>query len=123
MRNSKQRDAVLDVLKACRDHPTADIIYSRVREKIPNISLGTVYRNLGQLCSEGMIIAIGIGEDRVHYDGNPLEHVHFYCKSCGGIFDFDYDSGISNMLAQKGCEIHSCKIVYDGICENCRDNK
>ncbi len=122
MRNSKQRDAVLEVLKSCCDHPTADVIYERVREKIPNISLGTVYRNLGQLCSEGAIIAIGTGEDRVHYDGNACEHIHFYCKKCCRLADFEFDSEISQKLKGMGCEIHSAKIVYDGICKNCRDS-
>ncbi len=122
MRNSKQRDAILQVLHSCCDHPTADIIYQRVKEKIPNISLGTVYRNLGQLCSEGMIIAIGTGEDKAHYDGNAGEHIHFYCKRCGEITDFEINSGVALQLAGMGCEIHSAKIVYDGICKNCRDS-
>ncbi len=122
MRSSKQRDAVLEVLKNCCDHPTADIIYERVREKIPNISLGTVYRNLGQLCSEGLIIAVETGEDKVHYDGNPCEHIHFYCKKCCNITDFEIESEIGKKLTEIGCEIHSAKIVYDGICKNCRDS-
>ncbi len=122
MRSSKQRDAILEVLKGCCDHPTADIIYSRVKEKIPNISLGTVYRNLGQLCCEGMIIAIETGEEKLHYDGNAGEHIHFYCKKCKEITDFSFGSDISGKLKNTGCEIHSAKLVYDGICKNCRDN-
>ncbi len=122
MRNSKQRDAVLEVLKNCCDHPTADVIYDRVREEIPNISLGTVYRNLAKLCSEGYIIAIPTGEDKIHYDGNFEEHIHFYCKKCGTLTDFNFGNEIADKLSQMGCEIHSAKIVYDGICKNCRDN-
>ncbi len=122
MRSSKQRDAILEVLVNCQDHPTADIIYNRVKEKIPNISLGTVYRNLGQLCSEGLIISIGTGEDKIHYDGNADEHIHFYCKKCGDILDFMLDSTVADELKKMGCEIHSAKIVYDGICKNCRDS-
>ncbi len=122
MRSSKQRDAILNVLKNCYDHPTADIIYERVKEKIPNISLGTVYRNLGQLCSEGLIIAIGVGEDKIHYDGNSGEHIHFYCKKCCKLTDFNVKSNVAEQLVSNGCEIHSAKIVYDGICRKCRDN-
>ncbi len=122
MRSSKQRDAVLEVLKNCCDHPTADIVYERVKEKIPNISLGTVYRNLGQLLGEGLIISVEIGENRVHYDGNPEEHIHFYCKSCCEITDIEYNSGILNHIKNMGFEPHSAKIVYDGYCNKCRDN-
>ena len=82
MRSSRQRDAVLEVLRSSCDHPTADIIFERVRAEIPNISLGTVYRNLGQLKDEGFITVVESSDTKVHYEGNLTEHIHFLCKNC-----------------------------------------
>ena len=73
MRSSKQRDAVLAVVKAACDHPTADMIFERVREQIPNISLGTVYRNLALLESMGDVVKISTNADSDRFDGNDLK--------------------------------------------------
>lgn len=120
MRSSRQRDAVLEVLQNSCDHPTADVIFERVREKIPNISLGTVYRNLGQLKDEGLITVVESSDTKVHYEGNLTEHIHFLCKKCNNITDVFCKSAIPDELLKMGFEIESQKTVYYGICKNCR---
>lgn len=120
MRSSRQRDAVLEVLRTSCDHPTADVIFERVREKIPNISLGTVYRNLGQLKDEGIITVVESSDKKVHYERNLTEHIHFLCKKCNNITDIFCKSAIPEELLNMGFEIESQKTVYYGICKNCR---
>ncbi len=93
-RKSKQRDAIINELCSRYDHPTAMELYLSVREQIPNLSLGTLYRNLSQLEENGMIIRIPDGAtDR--FDGNVNPHAHFKCLSCGNVYDlmsFNNDS-------------------------------
>ena len=87
MRYSSQRDTVLKVVKAARDHPTADTIYSRVRAELPKISLGTVYRNLSLLSDMGLITTLETLDKSIHYDGNTDSHSHFICERCSKIID------------------------------------
>ncbi len=122
MRSSRQRDAVLEVLRSSCDHPTADMIFERVRTEIPNISLGTVYRNLGQLKDEGFITVVESSDTKVHYEGNLTEHIHFLCKKCHNITDVWCKSPVPSQLAKMGLQVESQKTVYYGVCKNCRDN-
>ncbi|MBR0536253.1 MAG: transcriptional repressor [Clostridia bacterium] len=122
MRSSKQRDAVLKVLRESCDHPTADMIYERVKEIIPNISLGTVYRNLGQLKDEGLITIVESSDTKVHYEGNLTDHIHFLCKSCCEITDVFCTPTVPAALADLGLQVESQKTVYYGVCNTCRDN-
>lgn len=122
MRSSRQRDAVLEVLRASYDHPTADMIFERVREQIPNISLGTVYRNLGQLKDEGFITVVESSDTKVHYEGNLTEHIHFLCKRCNNITDVWCKSEVPTELSEMGLQVESQKTVYYGVCKNCCDD-
>lgn len=85
-RKSKQRDAIINELCSRYDHPTAMELYLSVREVIPNLSLGTLYRNLSQLEENGMVLRIPDGAtDR--FDGNTNPHAHFKCITCGKVYD------------------------------------
>lgn len=123
MRNSKQRDAILEVLRSSFDHPTADVVHERVRAKIPDISLGTVYRNLKQLEESGFITVVEGSDSKVHYEGHLEQHFHFFCECCSRITDVFCEAvvpaGIKE-LENKGFLIHSEKTVYYGICNDCR---
>ena len=74
MRYSRQREIIYDIIKGRCDHPTADMIYNSAREIEPNISLGTVYRNLKLLADEGDIITLETEDKRLHYDGDTSRH-------------------------------------------------
>ena len=121
MRYSSQRDTVLKVVKAARDHPTADTIYSRVRAELPKISLGTVYRNLALLTDLGVIIKITTdGADR--FDGHVEPHSHFICRKCHALFDIHMDDeSFIDEKAQKVFPgiIEGHTVQYYGICEEC----
>ena len=87
VRYSRQREVICDHVAGRRDHPTAEMVYTSLKEKDPKLSLGTVYRNLSFLANQGRISRIRTegGPDR--YDGNCEEHYHFLCRCCGRIFD------------------------------------
>ena len=120
MRSSKQRDAVLQVLRNSCDHPTADMIFERVRQEIPNISLGTVYRNLNQLKDEGLITVVESSDTKVHYEGNLTDHIHFLCKSCHEITDIFCTPQVPKELTEMKLLVESQKTVYYGLCKTCR---
>ncbi|MGN0526467.1 MAG: Fur family transcriptional regulator [Acutalibacteraceae bacterium] len=119
MRKSKQRDAVYNTLKMSLDHPTADVIYERVKAEIPNISLGTVYRNLSQLKEENLITVVESSDAKVHYEGNLGDHIHFLCKKCGKITDVFEKVSVPPVFEKMGCKVESQKTVYYGICKEC----
>ena len=91
----------------------------------PNISLGTVYRNLSLLSDIGEIqkLSTGIGPDR--FDGNPAPHYHFICKHCGSVLDLSVD-GLDhiNVLANQGFdgEIEGHITYFYGKCADCKKN-
>ena len=87
IRYSKQREAIKDYLKSVTCHPTADTVYLNIQKTFPNISLGTVYRNLNFLVEHGEAIQIDCGDGFVHFDGNPIPHNHFFCRSCKSLLD------------------------------------
>ena len=87
IRKTKQRDLILKTLRNTDTHPTADWIYEQVKKEMPNISLGTVYRNLGILKDLGEIIELNYGSKYSRYDGNAENHYHFVCTECEKVTD------------------------------------
>ena len=99
---SRQREAIVNFLKDRKDHPTADFIYRHIREEYPNISLGTVYRNLALLEELGMVMKISCNDGNEHYDPNVMPHYHFICRGCGAVSDIEMDNiDFINTLAEK----------------------
>lgn len=123
LRNSKQRAIILEVLKSTKTHPTADWIYEKVRKRIPNISLGTVYRNLSVLKEMGKIMELNCGEKCSRYDGNPENHYHFVCLKCGRVFDvegIDVNRKIDEEVSEKnGWEVFYHRMEFYGLCGEC----
>ena len=121
-RFSKQRQIIYDMIKSNPVHPTADYIYNALKKDYPDLSLGTVYRNLNVLTETGMIIKITSESDSEHYDGNIDNHYHFMCENCHHIYDVDipYLNDIEKE-AQSGCvhKINNHHLVFNGICKDC----
>lgn len=92
LKRSRQREAIRSFLMTRKDHPTADVVYSAVRNEFPNISLGTVYRNLTLLADLGEIARLRPGDGIDHFDADTSPHLHFICTECGGVSDLDMDS-------------------------------
>lgn len=113
---------VLDVVKNRTKHPTADKVYEILKKDHPEISLGTVYRNLNLLAEMGEISRVETSSVKDHFDGNQHPHAHFVCRKCGGVFDLNLD--ISLLLqSAKGVEgsfqVEDCKVLVQGVCEDC----
>ena len=124
-KHSRQRDAIKSFLAGRKDHPTADTIYTCLREEYPNISLGTVYRNLALLTDTGEIARISTGNGPERYDGTVTPHQHFICTKCARVYDVETE----NMEAQirsavKDCpgRIDSITANFYGVCTECLKN-
>ncbi len=124
LKYSRQREAILSFLMTREDHPTADTVYANVREEFPNISLGTVYRNLSLLADLGEILKITTtGPDR--FDAKITPHYHFVCEKCNAVLDIDMPSLASinrEAEAHLNGEILGHTILFQGHCENCKKN-
>lgn len=123
LKYSKQRESIKNFLVTRYDHPTAETVYLNIRREFPNISLGTVYRNLNLLAEIGEIqkLSPGIGPDR--FDGNPAPHYHFICRHCGCVMDLTV-SGLDhiNILAGQDFdgEIEGHITYFYGVCPSCK---
>ena len=123
MRYSRQRELITEILKNRRDHPTADMIYNSARDVDPNISLGTVYRNLKLLADEGMIMTLETEDKRLHYDGDISRHSHFICTDCGKIIDLFKPAETPKELKELGLTVSGEKCIYYGQCTDCQNSK
>ncbi|HCC34614.1 MAG TPA: transcriptional repressor [Ruminococcaceae bacterium] len=121
---SRQREMILQTLRSVKTHPTATRIYDMVREYIPNISLGTVYRNLSQLDEEGEILTLKAKEGSDHFDGNPEPHYHFYCEKCCSFQDLNVPvvEKLDCHLGLTDYDIRGHYLVFYGSCPACGKN-
>ena len=122
MKYSRQRESIKENLMNRYDHPTAETVYLDVKKDYPNISLGTVYRNLSLLAELGEIRKLTNygGADR--YDGHIYPHSHFICTECGKIMDLKVE--INDALLKEvgdnfSGQIIGCSARFFGLCEDC----
>lgn len=126
MNYSKQREALLRVLRSTRSHPTAYWVYEELRKEIPNISLGTVYRNLAKLAQNGDILKLDIISDKERFDGFTAHHAHFVCNECKAVLDADIPQtyNIREETEQSlGCSIESLSLTFYGVCSECKKSE
>jgi Fur family peroxide stress response transcriptional regulator len=122
LKYSRQREAIKTFLAGRTDHPTADTVYTCLRETYPNISLGTVYRNLALLEQIGEITRISTGSNAEHYDADTSPHQHFICSRCHRVYDVHMNDLHSMIDAASGSvpgTIDSCRINFYGVCSEC----
>ncbi len=123
-KHSKQRDLIKEFLMTRKDHPTADVVYSNVRQQNPNISLGTVYRNLTLLADSGEIKRIRIGDGIDHFDADTSPHYHFVCTECGSVMDLETgnsDAVLETTIANFEGHIAGHVTYFYGTCPDCTD--
>ena len=126
MNYSKQRNLVLATLLEHHCHPTAEQIYTIVKEKDPNISLATVYRNLNQLAEKGIIKKIDHLDNQAHFDHTLDEHHHFICSECSCVIDIDCNivSNLNQQLLDKeNLLVEYTDISFHGLCPRCRNKQ
>lgn len=122
LKYSRQRESIKSCLMGRRDHPTADDVYLTIRQEYPNISLGTVYRNLNLLVElgEAQKLSFGYGPDR--FDADLTPHYHFVCRQCGRVADLPLmPFSDLDCKAQQCCDgaIDSHLIYFYGLCKAC----
>ncbi len=121
-RMTRQRSVILSELRKVTSHPTAEQLYSIVKECLPRISLGTVYRNLEFLVESGDVRKIDSAGNIRRFDGDMSPHSHARCEICGEITDI-FDNPIKNVDLNKveinNFTITSACVDYTGICHTC----
>ena len=119
----RKRDAILSYLRQTDAHPSAESVYAGLKLEMPDISLGTVYRNLSLFKEQGLIQSLGSVKGVERFDGNVEPHVHFICTGCGAIRDLHQmqipqDLSVeASILAN--AKIRQCQLTFMGECEDC----
>ena len=118
-RYSRQREEIYQVLCASKEHPTAQMVYDVLRADLPNLSLGTVYRNLQQMVEEGRLVEISGPVTR--YDATVKPHTHLRCTCCGQVADgaLPYDAALDQSAAEEGWVITRHNLMFTGMCPAC----
>ncbi len=120
---SRKRVAILEALKGTTVHPTAEWVYEQLKPVYPDLSLGTVYRNLKKFCSDDVIKSVGVINGQEHFDADMSTHSHLVCEECGcvsDIFEVFFNADRREDLENKyKVNIHSEEVVFKGICKNC----
>lgn len=122
-RRSDQRQHILNYLQNSYEHPSAMRIFSELKTSIPSLSLGNLYRNLGILVEQGLIIKVrepGSDEDR--FDGHVEQHFHFFCNACTNIFDIPagaYPDLKSIVNADLQWVVELVDVNMRGLCPDC----
>jgi Fur family ferric uptake transcriptional regulator/Fur family peroxide stress response transcriptional regulator len=123
LRLTPQRRAVLDVLTAARDHPTASEVYERVKATTPGIGAATVYRTLALLVSTGQALELNLGEGAAsRYDARVDRHDHLVCDRCGRALDVDapVPAALLRSVAEAtGFAVTSYDLQFRGLCPDC----
>ncbi|MFH1646297.1 MAG: transcriptional repressor [Chloroflexota bacterium] len=122
-RETRQREAILAVLMSTTGHPTAEWIYDEVRKVIPNISKGTVYRNLKVLGEMGMISELNLNGTVSRFEVRQDRHYHFRCERCGRVLDVEepVDREIDRRIAAKtGFDVSYHQLEFRGLCRDCK---
>lgn len=121
---SRQRKLILDAVQGNYTHPTADAVYNELKERLPSLSLGTVYRNLNRLADEGTILRLRMEEGPDRFDCQTVAHYHMRCRNCGELVDLmtDYLADVDDRVGTAtGQQIESHHIMFEGVCEKCRN--
>ena len=124
LKYSRQRAAIKEYLSDTLEHPTADTVYLHIREAFPNISLGTVYRNLNLLSAMGEAQKIPTPNGGDRFDGRTDFHYHVICNSCGNVSDLELSPvhiDEINQLANRhfNGQVDSHSMIFHGLCPHC----
>ena len=126
LKYSRQRECIKTFLIGRKDHPTADTVYMHVRQQYPNISLGTVYRNLTLLSDIGEINRLNVGDGVDHFDADTSPHHHVVCTRCGCVQDIflpDADKIIDAASACYDGVLTTQTIHFKGTCSRCLNSE
>lgn len=119
----RKRNAILAYLRETTEHPSAEMVYNHLKPEYPDLSLGTVYRNLAKFKEEGEIMSIGAVNGVERFDGNTMPHVHFVCTGCEAVADLPQikvpEALNREVTSQTGGHIDMCQLTFVGQCGQC----
>ena len=123
----KKRDAILACLRETDTHPAADWVFAQLKPQIPDLSLGTVYRNLTLFKEQGLASSVATVRGVERFDGNTDPHVHFICAGCDAVIDLD-EMQVPETLSQAaasccGGQVEGCQLSFTGLCRNCKNER
>ena len=122
IRQTKQRQAILEIVERSHDHPTAAQVYERVRQVAPGIGYATVYRSLRTLAEEGLLQEIHVGEV-TQFDRRTDRHDHAVCQACGTLVDVEVRlpaECLRQVEARSGFHVTGYHTELSGLCSACR---
>ncbi len=123
----RKRDAILHCLQQCREHPSAETLFSMLKPEIPDLSMATVYRNLSLFKQQGLAASIATVNGVERFDGNTEPHVHFICNDCGAVLDLDMlqvpDELKKAAALCCGGAVTGCQLSFTGLCQACNLRK
>ncbi len=117
----RKRDAILTCLRQTKTHPSADWIYQELKPQIPDLSLGTVYRNLTLFKEQGLAVSLGTVGGIERFDGCTEPHVHLVCAHCGSVLDLEEICIPASLVENAGRfgKINACHVTFHGTCQSC----
>lgn len=122
-KRSKKRDAILACICGTDCHPSAEWVYTQLKPQIPDLSLGTVYRNISMFREEGTIVSVGVVNGLERFDGETRPHVHFICEDCGAVLDIsaiEVPTELAALAEQAtGGMVSDCRLTFCGRCKHC----
>ena len=122
-RYSKKREAILTAIRGTRCHPSAEWVYQSLKPEHPDLSLGTVYRNLIFFQQRGEIQSVGVVKGQERFDGETRPHSHFICNSCGAVSELEgiqVDTGLDQTVSrQYGFAVERHELTFYGRCPKC----
>ena len=127
IKHSRKRDAILAAIRSTKEHPGAEWLYAHLKSELPDISLGTVYRNLALFRENGEIVSVGTVNGQERFDANTAPHAHFVCTRCGSIIDLEIPavgkeicSAVEDAI---GAKVKSHSLTFFGLCDKCCENQ
>lgn len=124
-KHSRKRDAILDCMRSTTCHPTAEWVYQQLKPVFPDLSLGTVYRNLAMFKANGTIQSIGVVGGLERYDAQVHPHAHFICTCCGKVTDLPMEQ-LNPALLEDAARLANGAITgyqlqFTGLCAVCNE--
>ena len=117
--------AILSALQETTVHPTADWVYAKLKPRYPNLSLGTVYRNLKKFCETGKAVSVGVINGQEHFDGRVEPHAHFVCTRWGaGLYvpvDFFTPLVLAALSDRFHLKLENARVSFEGVCPQCEE--
>lgn len=119
----RKRNAILSYLQSTDSHPSAEMVFAGLKPEIPDLSLGTVYRNLNLFKQQGLAVSVATVKGVERFDGNAKPHVHFICTGCDAVIDLTDMQVPSSLhsIAETCCggRVEDCQLSFTGLCQSC----